>query len=355
VGKAGMSRAEPLYASMSRTSFREVFARNPSQDSIRGVRCDYPPFEDPTRRHECIVARGSMLSRSGSSGALDVPAVGLAPNRSFRLRGTQAAALQQELARMPRAPSKPKLMKSKSSTSANDEPEEEMEHRLTRNVGKATPGIVGRWEQQIAKKYSSVWNGVNTAKAFERMDKNRDNVLDRQEVYEVMKASGVKVTAGEFDELWDQADKNVDGHMSFDEFEKHVMKSVKNEFHTGSNRPKYSMAAGAYSSGIGEPDVNKKGNAKATDSEVQEYMKSIYKTLKAKYKTLEAAFAAADKDRSKHLSLDELAQVIKDTGVDIPMTHINELYYQVIDRNADGEVSYSEFCKKLMQWDSDHM
>ena len=35
----------------------------------------------------------------------------------------------------------------------------------------------------------------------------------------------------------------------------------------------------------------------------------------------------------------------------IPVTHVNEVFYEVFDRDGDGKVSYREFCDKLKLWE----
>lgn len=44
-------------------------------------------------------------------------------------------------------------------------------------------------------------------------------------------------------------------------------------------------------------------------------------------------------------------KVVRALELPIPLTHVHEVFYQVLDKDANGDVSYKEFCDKLMQWD----
>lgn len=67
--------------------------------------------------------------------------------------------------------------------------------------------------------------------------------------------------------------------LDFDEFERRVMKGTKNKFHQGSNRPKYQLGGG-YS--LGNIDMNKPSNRKATDAEIDNYMQDIRNAVDGK-------------------------------------------------------------------------
>ena len=46
-----------------------------------------------------------------------------------------------------------------------------------------------------------------------------------------------------------------------------------------------------------------------------------------------------------------MTEIVSKMSLDIPITHINEIFYQVMDKDGDGNVSYNEFCEKLKQWE----
>tara|TARA_B110000046_G_C12827426_1_gene328022 strand:- start:70 stop:309 length:240 start_codon:yes stop_codon:yes gene_type:complete len=58
----------------------------------------------------------------------------------------------------------------------------------------------------------------------------------------------------------------------------------------------------------------------------------------------------ADKDKSNHLSMDEMAIVIQRLGIEIPLSHLMELFYSVMDKDGDGNISYHEFTSNLKRW-----
>ena len=58
-----------------------------------------------------------------------------------------------------------------------------------------------------------------------------------------------------------------------------------------------------------------------------------------------------DTDGSQHLCMEELVEVIEKFKLPIPVTHVNEVFFQVLDKDGDGRVSYHEFAEKLKQWE----
>ena len=54
------------------------------------------------------------------------------------------------------------------------------------------------------------------------------------------------------------------------------------------------------------------------------------------------------------MSFNELVRAISGLGLEIPLTHVAEIYYQVFDKDANGRVTFDEFCDKLAQWDAAH-
>jgi Ca2+-binding EF-hand superfamily protein len=73
-------------------------------------------------------------------------------------------------------------------------------------------------------------------------------------------------------------------------------------------------------------------------------------SAKDPYDELAKAFAMVDKDRSGHLTLDELVAVIEKMGMEVPITHVQEVFFELMDEDGDGTVSFKEFTKKLKQY-----
>jgi len=336
----------------------------------------YPPFEDRGRAEACVLERANSssrlrltVSRSNSKGSLMLGAsnsglslaglpTSLEPNRYYRQRATTSHAKFRALAAQPR----PRVLGQSRGTSAGadgfsaaepePEPEPEpTEPRFARHVGLKNEGAADAWEHQLSRKYASLHQGVNTSKAFQMIDKNRDSVMDRDEVLHAMVSGGVKVTAADLDDIMAQADTNKDGHLSFDEFESGVMKNTRNvnSLNLGGHRPTYRNSGGAFTN-MGGLDPKKKGTKHATDEEVDEYMQSIRDGLDGKYDKLQEAFKHADGDKSNHLSMDEMAIVIQRLGIEIPLSHLMELFYSVMDKDGDGNISYYEFTSNLKRW-----
>ena len=199
----------------------------------------YPPFEDRGRAEACVLERANSssrlrltVSRSSSRGSLMLGAsngglslaglpTSLEPNHYYRQRATSSHAKFRALAAQPR----PRVLGQSRGASAGadgfgaaepePEPEPEpSEPRFARHVGHRNDGAADKWEHQLSKKYASLDQGVNTSKAFQMIDKNRDSVMDRDEVLHAMVSGGVKVSAADLDDIMAQADANHDGHVS---------------------------------------------------------------------------------------------------------------------------------------------
>jgi Ca2+-binding EF-hand superfamily protein len=56
--------------------------------------------------------------------------------------------------------------------------------------------------------------GSRLRRAFERVDKNRDGLLGKEEVLKSMLAAQLKVPAADLEEMMQTADKNGDGYVS---------------------------------------------------------------------------------------------------------------------------------------------
>ena len=66
----------------------------------------------------------------------------------------------------------------------------------------------------------------------------------------------------------------------------------------------------------------------------------------------DAAFESIDVDGSKHLTLEELFKAVERYGLPIPLPHLNEIFFQLLDQNSDGKVSYLEFVNSLQRWNA---
>jgi alanyl-tRNA synthetase len=136
--------------------------------------------------------------------------------------------------------------------------------------------------------------------------------------------------------------------IDFDEFQSAIMQISANNI-GGFNRPRQAMGGGF---SFGKVDYKAAGNRAASEEEIDDYMQALRNALEKKYNLLERAFQAADKDKSGYLSAEELFTVVESFGLSIPTTHANEIFYQLLDKNGDGEVSYHEFAAKLKEWEA---
>jgi len=323
----------------------------------------YPPFADRGRVDQTRLERSMARSASQSSLATTLsaareatlqqsPSVGLLPNSYYRDRQKVAAADLRSKAALPRltveqrSPPKPVAKRVKKPLVILPESVFSGEARNARREGQRNAGVADQWRERIAKQYANLDMGVNTAKAYERMDKNRDGKMDREEVLKALLMQNLNVSAADLDAVMRQADTNNDGIMSFDEFERGIMHMAP-----GGARPKYMMAGGVSVMYGEDRNPNKKGNFQATDQEVDEYVAALRAAVDNKYDMLRKAFESADEDRSGFLTFDELHGVIETFKLPIPMTHVHEVFYQVFDKDGDGKVSYAEFVDKLKQFE----
>ena len=156
------SRLTHLSRIASQESFANTFSKTPSMQSLRASgslpRLEHSPFFDTKSR--------------------------LAPNRSFREISMRAYASRVPCNRHALKPSKPAQRKKPVELL----PEKVFAPSATRQTGQYTGGLAGKWEAHVGQKYRGGlgYGGVNSAKAFERMDKNRDGVLDREEALKAL-------------------------------------------------------------------------------------------------------------------------------------------------------------------------
>jgi hypothetical protein len=94
-------------------------------------------------------------------------------------------------------------------------------------------------------------------------------------------------------------------------------------------------------------DLGKETGGEATDQEIDKYLDSLRNAIDTKYTLLRKAFMAADADRSNYLSKEEIVDVVQHFAFPIPKSHIHQIFTQVLDKDGDGKISYSEFCEKL--------
>ena len=136
---------------------------------------NYPPFADPALASKTMLeraqSRGSLHSVRGSQAHL-----GLAPITYYRQRPRFAHANPAALSNLPAVPKPKPKPRAAVVAAATRRPRNE------RHMGQINSGLREQWEGQLSQKYASLYEGVNTAKAFERIDKNRDGVMDREEV-----------------------------------------------------------------------------------------------------------------------------------------------------------------------------
>jgi len=338
----------PMQRSMSRSSSGLLAPLNGSTPVLHR-RYNFPAFEDESRARATTAARlAKTPTRANSTDALHKlvapQASSLTPNRSFARRATDAhaaalAKLPPDAYRpkpLPRQKAKPKPIKLA--------PVEVAVPRYQRHASTRQDGLASRWEAHITKKYDSLHQGVDMAKAFQRMDKNRDGVMDKDEMLKTLLSSQLDVSPKDLDELMKECDVDGDGHISFDEFRNGIMKLQMGP----SNRPMYAMGGGF---GLNIVDQDKKGQLSATDLEVDEYVQALRTALDKKYDMLHKAFEAMDRDRSGTLSMGELQEVVERFQLPIPLTHVHEVFHTLFDKDGDGQVSYDEFCDKLKQWE----
>lgn len=133
--------------------------------------------------------------------------------------------------------------------------------------------------QREAKEVESVFDSIQDE--FISYDRNRDNKLEVKEVAEVLQAEDPRISKTEIQELFSSADSNGDGRVSGAEFKNAVVSS-------------------------------------------------------------EDEFDSFDSDRSDHLSLNELVNLVHAENPSISKTEIQQLFDSV-DTNEDGQISRQEF------------
>lgn len=110
--------------------------------------------------------------------------------------------------------------------------------------------------------------------------------------------------------------------------------------------PKVQMASAA--------DLVGATGTEATDGELASYVKKLKDAVDYKYSQLRKAFRNMDKDKSNHLSKDEIITAVQHFALPIPVDHVAEIFDKVLDVDGDGGVSYAEFCEKLKTWEVTH-
>ena len=197
-----------------------------------------------------------------------------------------------------------------------------------------------RYRKSMESKFGTdhAWDPKLAARMFESQDKDRNATLEKEEMLKAMLAMNVNATPQEMDALMKQADLNGDGVIDFEEFQTSIMKLSRSPFRVG-EQPKKAMVL--------EHELGAATKNQATPKEIQGYIGALRQAIETKYSMLRKAFLAADADRSGYLSKEEVVTTIKHFALPIPLSHIYQIFDEILDKDGDGEVSYTEFCDKL--------
>jgi hypothetical protein len=203
--------ATKLIAVIERASVQHVWAVAASTIMMRSS--NFPPFLYPARAHATIAQRDPLGRTTFSRPKTAAPiSPGLGADHFFRQRSRLAhskslerCAMYDELRRSrkeaglsfirPVAQSKSRSSISTRPSSAASVP------RFQRHEGQHTAGLADRWKSHLDKKYAELYSGVNTTKAFERVDKSRDGLLDKEEILKCLVENNIHASPADLDEV----------------------------------------------------------------------------------------------------------------------------------------------------------
>ena len=89
----------------------------------------------------------------------------------------------------------------------------------------------------------------------------------------------------------------------------------------------------------------------ATVEELSAYTNKLSDVINTKYKMMRNAFRDMDEDKDGKLSKEELVQGVQHFSLPIPLSHIEEVFDKVMDKDENGGVSYVEFCEAMKGFD----
>lgn len=145
-------------------------------------------------------------------------------------------------------------------------------------------------------KYLSEQQVKDLRTAFDLFDKNKDGHISAEELGNVLRAMGQTPTDQDIKDIIREADTDKNGSIEFEEFKTIISKKMK-------------------------PEIS--------EDELRE------------------AFKVFDRDNSGKISVEELRWAMANLGEKMTNEQIDDMM-KVADKNKDGHIDYSEFCRWMM-------
>lgn len=210
------------------------------------------------------------------------------------------------------------------------------------------------------------------SQAFRHIDADRSNKLDMEEVLKATLAWNLHLSANDVEELIDGCDENGDGKIDYGEFSRGLGRLMESQHKTpfGLNDSKvtdgyakfgnrvmindnlfHASQSALHQKPMALPHTLPAGQAKGTPKELHSAIGQLSNKLDEKYKKYQMAFRKLDQDKSGCLDKDEMIEAVQNLTLPIPITHVEQIFNSLADKNGDGRIDYSEFCQLMMQKD----
>ena len=216
----------------------------------------------------------------------------------------------------------------------------------------------------------------NLGSAFRGMDADNNQRLDPYELLQTALSQNLNIPKDDLEALVDVLDENKDGLIDFGEFQRGISKlqgSRSSPFGVDDSKVVNKYLAGGNVAGGKQVFVNDNlavasmsqmrvpvamelqelpmATDSASQQQMSQYLAELSQRVHMKYKHMLDAFRAMDKDKSGALSKAEMTEAIREFTLPIPLSHVDQLFNEIGDKNGDGFIDYSEFVKLLQQYD----
>lgn len=317
-------------------------------------------FNAPSPRQSAFLAPlpsySDAYSKIRLSGAASARRLGQTPRNA-----TTAAPL----ASLPRSPRMPAFVPTERTNMFGNAYHPNAGHMVPEPPSVAAPSERGTMAARMLQ--GSIDQRFKTLnKAFLSMDQDRSNHLDKAELLKAVTAWNLQCSPADVDALLASCDDDGNGHIDYNEFQR-GMARLQNQRHGeyfGNNDtqvvrgfinvPKSSQVVindnlhsmGAHQVGL-KPDYHRTmlpyDEKPATRTQMKGYVHSLEDKINTKYKMMRSAFRAIDADKNGHLSPDELISAVENFALPIPISHVSQMFKEIMDVDSNGKLSYAEF------------